>query len=152
MTQQTQLITDPEEIRQLYEFIKRFPYDYPDYLTWVEECFRELQLGYKKAFVYRVNNQIVGNLIFQQHKEDPKVLEMKNGRVEPRYRRKKIFTNLCNAIEKYARENGFKRIIADTHNDNTSIIQTLKKLGFEVETNEPLYSERLETILAKDLC
>lgn len=152
MTPQTQLITEPEEIEQIYEFIKRFQYDYPDYLIWVEQCFRELQLGYKKAFVYKINNEIIASLIFQQHKTEPKILEMKNARVKPRYRRRKIFTSLYDAVEKYAKEKGFKRITCDTHKDNLPVIQTLKSLGFTIEAEETLYTrKRLESILSKNL-
>ena len=145
------LITEPEEIRQLYDFIKACPLDYPNYLTWVDKCFIELEQGYKKAFAYKINDNIVGNIIFQMHKEYPHVLELKNCRVEPEYRRQKIFTELYNLVEKYARDYGFKSIICDTHSDNTIMIKTMEALGFKRKGEETLYSPRLETILAKDL-
>ena len=81
-----ELVKDAGEIEQLYDFIRKHPLDYPNYLDWVEKCKRELELGYKKAFVCRKKGEIVGNLIFQKHKEDSSVLEMKNGRVDERLR------------------------------------------------------------------
>ncbi|MBL7147426.1 MAG: GNAT family N-acetyltransferase [Nanoarchaeota archaeon] len=152
MIQQIKLLKDPEELNRVYQFIKRFEEDYPDYLAWVEKCFRELQLGYKKAFVFEINNKIIANLICQKHKEDSSILELKNSRVENPYRRRKIFTKLLNKVEEYAIDEGFKRLNCDTHEDNLAVIKTLKKHGFKVEDKKDLYKRnRLETILIKDL-
>ena len=151
LTTKANLVTEPEEIRKLYEFIKACPLDYPDYLAWVDKCFKELERGYKKAFAYKINDNIVGNIIFQKHKENPHVLEIKNCRVEPEYRRQHIFTELYNLVERYAKDYGFKKIICDTHSDNTTFIRTMEGMGFKRKREETLYSQRLETILAKDL-
>ena len=59
------LVKDPSEIRKLYDFIKRFPLDYPGYESWLEKCFRELNGGYKKAFVCMVDSTIIGEVIFR---------------------------------------------------------------------------------------
>ena len=60
------LITDPDEIRELYEFIKQKPLDYPDYLLWVEKCYLELQSGYKKGFAYRMNGNIIADFVLHR--------------------------------------------------------------------------------------
>ena len=152
MIQQIKLLTHAEELKRLYQFIKKFEEDYPDYPEWVEKCFRELQFDYKKAFVFEINKTIFANLIFQRHKEDSSILELKNSRVEKPYRRRKIFTELLNEVEGYAIDKGFKRLICDTHEDNLAVINTLKKHGFKVEDKKDLYKRnRLETILIKDL-
>jgi len=143
-----------EEIRMLYEFIKKFPEDYPNYFDWVEQCFEELDRGYKNAFFCesKSNGEIIGSLIFQRHKNDQTILEMKNGRIEPKYRRKKIFTDMYSKLERYARENGFKRIIGDCHENNASVIKTLENLGFTQDSTETLYdSKTKEIIFKKDL-
>src|SRR3989344_5145915 len=115
MIQKIHLVKDEKEIKQLYEFIKKLPLDYPGYLDWTKKCLRELQLGYKKAFIYKPNGHIVANLIFQKHKKDSKTVELKNGRVEECYQRKKIFTLLYKFVEEHAKQNGFLKIIGDTH-------------------------------------
>lgn len=144
------LITDPEEIRELYKFIKSRPLGYPDYLIWVEKCFRELQIGEKKAVAYRVNGKIVANLVFQRHKEDGRLLELKNGRVDEAYMGRGIFAELLRETESYARDNGFLRIICDTHDEN--VTQVFQALGYRIECRESLYEPgMLETILVKDI-
>ena len=93
------LITDLDEINELYDFIRAYPLNYPGYMQWLKKCVDELKLGYKKAFVYRHKGKIVANLVFQQHKEESSVLELKNCRVAEKFRHKKIFSNLVSGLE-----------------------------------------------------
>ena len=77
---------------------------------------------------------------------------MKNGRIEPKYRRKKIFTDMYYELERYARDEGFKRIIGDCHESNISVIKTLESLGFTPDSIETIYdSKTKEIIFKKDL-
>jgi len=145
------LIKNQEGINELYNFIKQFPLDYPDYMLWVEKCKRELELGYKRAFVCTKDNEIIANLVFQPHKEDRSTLELKNARVKEEYERKNIFKKMVKEAERYARANSFKRIRGDTHESNIAITKALKNLGFKIEAKEQLYSAKKELILAKDL-
>lgn len=145
------LVTGGEEIKQLYEFIKSRPLDYPGYLRWVEKCRRELELGSKNAFVYLVGENIVANAVFQAHKQDPFVLEIKNMRVEEPYRRNGIFKKLVKRVGDYAGASGFRRLVCDCHAGNEEVIAALTAVGFEVEGNERLYDDKFETILAKRL-
>ncbi len=117
----------------------------------MKKCIRELEIGYKKALVYRANGSIRANLIFQRHKQDPDVIEIKNCRVDQNFRRQGIFTSLLRAVGQYAKIHRFKRITVDTHSDNTSFIEASKKLGFRVEAQEQLYGAGLETILVKEV-
>ena len=67
---QVQILTGEGNIERLYNFIRQFPLDYPDYFEWLQKCKRELELGYKKAFyVTNSNGEIIGSIIFQPHKK-----------------------------------------------------------------------------------
>lgn len=145
------LVTDPDEVNELYQFIKKYPLSYPNYSEWLKKCKHELELGYKKALVFKQDDKIIANLVFQPHKQDNSVLELRNGRVLDKYRRKNIFSLLLRQAVLYAKESGFKKVIADTHNNNLEVIKTLKKLGFVVESYENLYDTKLETVLGLDL-
>ncbi|MBS3163241.1 GNAT family N-acetyltransferase [Candidatus Woesearchaeota archaeon] len=144
------LITDPEEINELYQFIKKYPLNYPNYSEWLKKCKCELELGYKKAYVCELNGKIIASLIFQPHKQDPLLLELKNVRVIEEYQRKKVFSTLLKEAIYYARQNGFKKIVVDAHTDN-EVIKPLQKLGFSIESYENLYSPELEIVLGLDL-
>lgn len=143
------LISSQEEIEEVYTFIKNAPFDYPNYNEWAERCKAELSSGYKKAFIFKVNGTIVANLVFQEHKNCPEMLELKNGRVEAEHQGRGIFTLLYKAVEQYAQENGFKKIICDTHSENVAKI--MEHLGFKAECKKALYGDNLETILVKEI-
>ncbi len=145
------LNTNPEEVKRICDFIRQFPLDYPDYFVWMEKCKRELELGYKKA-IYSVgfDGRIIGSAIFQQHKQESKVLELKNLRVDPSCEQHGIGTLLTSSMELYAQEKRFKRILVDTHQGN-SAIEFLQKRGYNIEAQESLYSAEKEVILCKDL-
>ncbi|MFA5382349.1 MAG: GNAT family N-acetyltransferase, partial [Candidatus Micrarchaeia archaeon] len=116
------ILSDPELIQTLYTFIKRFPLDYPDYELWLEKCKRELELGYKQgAYITNSEGVILGSLIFQKHKQDSSILELKNLRVHPVFEGNKIGTKLIQTVEEFAKEQGFKRIQGDAHSSNPVI-------------------------------
>lgn len=144
------LVTDPNEINELYQFIKQYPLNYPNYSEWLKKCKRELELGYKKAFVYKLKGKIIADLIFQPHKQDSSLLELKNIRVIEEHRKKKVFSKLLKEAISYARQNRFKKIVVDAHADS-EVIKPLQKLGFSVESYENLYDSKLETVLGLDL-
>ncbi len=139
-------------MQRLYNFLRQYPLDYPDYAFWLEKCRRELEIGYKKAFVCRQDGAVAANLIFQRHKDDPLVLEIKNSRVEPHCRNQGIFRSLIECTETYAIGQRFKRIVCDCHIENAVVIEAMKSLGFRIECAEELYEKgRLEAVLVKEI-
>ncbi|MCC7552046.1 GNAT family N-acetyltransferase [Candidatus Micrarchaeota archaeon] len=145
------LLTDSKTICTIYTFVKRFSLDYPDYELWLDKCRRELELEYKQA-VYITNPEgiILGSLIFQKHKEDQSILELKNLRVHPVFEGKKIGSKLIKAVEQLAKEQGFKRIQGDAHSDNP-VIEFMIKMGYFIDVEETLYTNKKEAILCKDI-
>lgn len=152
MIHKIQLLTNPEEVQRLYEFIRQFPLDYPDYFVWLEKCKRQLELGEKKAFYAIRDNEIVGDVIFQNLREDATVLEVKNFRVAENSRHVGVGSALETMLYSYGKSNGFKKIQVDTHQDNHEMIQFLIKKGYTIESQEFLYlANKPEIILSKKL-
>ena len=157
MLYKSSLVKDPKEIEEVYSFIKKHPMDYPGHDEWCQKAYRETVLGYKKIVAIlntdkKGNIEVVGSILFQPDKQDPSVLEMKNIRVAEKYRKIRIFTRLLSDVEKYAKEQGFKRLYVDAGTDYKDIISALGKRGFSVVAKENLYSnERLEVLFAKDV-
>ncbi len=146
------LITDPVEIKQLYDFIRRYPLDYPNYEGWVQQCYEELCSGTKRAFVCSLEGAIIGDIVFQRHKKEPSILEIKNLRVEQKYQRRRIASRLLREVEEFVRsDGGYNRLIVDTHADNLPVIKTFQNSGFVIVGDEALYDSKKEVILAKDL-
>lgn len=139
-----------KEILEIYQYIKPLNLGYPDYKKWIEKCKRELEFGYKKAFYYKENSKIIGVIIFQPHKKEKDILEIKNFRVSPINQKKGIGSLLYNSLEQYAKKQKFKIVQIETHNDK--MLDFLLKKGFKIIKKEALYSSKqLEIILQKKL-
>jgi ribosomal protein S18 acetylase RimI-like enzyme len=152
MINEIKLITEPEEIKKLYDFIRQFPLKYPDYFMWLEKCKRQLELGEKNAFYAISEGNVMGNIIFQKLKDDSNVLEIKNFRVSEKNRHLGIGSALETVLYSYAKSNDFKKIQVDTHQDNMEMIQFLIKRGYRIESREFLYAKDMsEIILSKKL-
>lgn len=151
MSHKIHLLTDIADITKLYNFIRQFPLDYPDYFQWVKKCKRELELDYKQAFYATdLNGEIIGSIIFQPHKKDKYTLEIKNFRVDSKDRQKGIGTLLEAAVNYYAKEKGLKRIQGDSDPEN-NVVNFLQKIGYKIEAHEALYTAKKEIILVRDI-
>ena len=138
------------EIEELYQFIKRHHLNYPNYFSWIERCKKELEQGIKSAFCAYVSDKIVGNIIFQRHKEDNTILEIKNFRVLLKFQNQGVGSKLLLEVENFAKREKFKRMQIDTHDDNLQLIDFLKKKGFKIDGEAYLYTNsQVEVILSK---
>ncbi len=145
-----ELASSPKEIMEISKYIKSFDLDYPNYNKWVEKCKKELESNYKKAFYYKKDLDIGGVIIFQPHKKEKSILEMKNFRISSVNEKKGIGSLLYNILEQYAKKQNFKIIQEDTHNNK--MVNFLLKEGFKIIKKETLYSpSQIETILQKNL-
>ncbi|MEK6816644.1 MAG: GNAT family N-acetyltransferase [Nanoarchaeota archaeon] len=147
------LLSGREEADILRNFLSKFPLDYPDYFSWLDRCRPELESGQKKAYyAYRSDSGIVGSIIFQVHKQQSHILEVKNLRVAQEFRGNGIGSVLEFMAEHYGRESGLKEIQADTHVDNREAISFLVKMGYYVLGRQCLYTNsREEMVLSKPL-
>ena len=136
MIRKIQLLTNHGEIQKLYEFIRQFPLDYPNYFIWLEKC----------------KDEIIGDIIFQHLRGNQTVLEIKNFRVAEHHQHLGIGSALETMLYPYAKSNGFKKIQVDTHPTNFEMVQFLIKRGYSIESQEVLYTQnKLEVILSKNL-
>ena len=148
---QVQILTGEGKIERLYNFIRQFPLDYPDYFEWLQKCKRELELGYKKAFyVTNSNGEIIGSIIFQPHKKESSVLEIKNLRIHPLHEHRGLGSVLESSVELYAKENDFQKIQCDVRQENP-VLFFMQKRGYRVKSKERLYGALEEIVLQKDV-
>ena len=146
------LIESSEEIARVYDFLKAFPLEYPNYSNWLKKCRKELKEGHKSGFYAKISSKIIGSIIFQKHKQQPSVLEIKNLRVAGEYKNKGVGTQLLDLTEELAKKKNFKGVQIDTHSENIDMINFLLKRGFKIEKQEPLYNpKKQETILHKKI-
>lgn len=152
MIEKIKLLKNKEEVQKLYDFVKQFSLDYPDYFIWLDKCKRQLELGDKKSFYATNNDKIIGSIIFQTKKLESSVLEIKNFRVTKEHSGKGIGSALDIMVCSYAKSKGYKKIQIDTHKNNFPMIQFLIRRNYVIEAEEKLYTpNKSEVILAKQL-
>ena len=76
------------DIVRAVNFISKLHFGYPNYDDWVQKAEAELFQGYKKAILALSDKKIVGDLIYQPHKNIQGVLEIKNLRVHEKLRKR----------------------------------------------------------------
>ena|SRR3989344_6781485 len=148
-------IKQDESLRDL-NLLKRFLHEhdlgYPFYHDWVEYvCIPEVKDGYKTAVLALHNKIIVGDFIWQPHKELPRTIEGKNMRIHPNIRDRGLAYFLMKQCEAESKKN-FDVIIVDIPGDRKDVKKFLLRYGFRVLYQSPLYTDnRLETVLVREL-
>ncbi len=150
-----QLVTSRDEIADVYNFLNRpeFVLNYPGFSDWLQKAREETLAGIKKSYIVRNESGVViGASVFQQHKSDSHLIELKTRRVDPQLSRKGIGLALVGAMESYALAHNYKGLIVDTHAQNTVSLGSLQKAGFVEIARENLYSRDIsEVVLLKNL-
>lgn len=145
-------INSEKDIKKACNFIKGLNLDYPNYKEWVRKCERELNSGYKRGFYAEGEDGTAGVLIFQPDKTNKEILEIKSFKIAEQHRGKGIGSLLFDSLERFYQGKNFKKIQADIHKENDTMISFLKKRFFEVIREEALYNkDQIEVILQKEV-
>ena len=114
--------------------------DYPDFLDWADKVHEELKKDLKKAIIALSFNDVVGVLIYQKHKKEADVLEIKNLTVRPDVRGRHIASFLFrNAEIEGCREFESKYAICDAKANNFAIKNFLLKQKYSIKDKRDLY-------------
>ena len=145
------LISDEKDLRKLRHFLLGQALWYPNYERWVEDvCIPDINNNWKTAIIAYSNGHVVGDVIFQKHKQLPKTREIKNLRINPDYRRRDLAHFLIRQAEEEDKES-FERILLDTDTKDTGIIRFLTFCGYKPIMKMPLYSQHnMDLIFSKE--
>lgn len=149
---------EDNDLKTLENFLTNQNLGYPNYEKWIKKtCLPELYFGEKKGYCVRVNenNAIVANIIFQQHKQLPKTLEIKNLRVDNKLRRRDIAHFLMKQAEVQAISKNNELIIldfrAEIKNYSREILNFLLFCGYEILYKTELYHPGVDFVMIKKL-
>ncbi|MBI4450647.1 GNAT family N-acetyltransferase [Candidatus Woesearchaeota archaeon] len=144
-------IHDERELRGLRTFLLGQALWYPDYANWVEGvCIPDLDHGYKCAIVAYSNGHVVGDVIWQPHKELPRTRELKNLRIHPGWRGRDLGHFLIRQAEEEGK-GSFDRIIGDVDSRQTGVLRFLSFCGYRPILQLPLYCDHnLDIVVAKE--
>ncbi len=136
-----------KELSGLVDFLIKAPLGYPDYEDWVARARTEIELGYKHAILAFSDGRLVGDLIYQEHKQLPGMREVKNIRVHPKLRHRYFALFMLRQAEA---EGSFDAIICDSRSDNVRARTMLLLAGYSPLGERFLYdSHNVDTIYIK---
>ncbi len=137
------------DLSLLVNFLITQGLDYPNYEDWVQKAEHEIDQGYKKAILAFSNGRLVGDLIYQEHKELPRVKELKNMRIHPSIRRRYFAQFMLKQAEVDDKEK-YDIILCDVRSFQLGVINLLKGLGYTTLATTNLYDQNnTDTIMAK---
>jgi len=142
-----------EDLNRLRDHLLIQPLHYPEYEKWViDRCIPELESGFKKVILGFYYDNLIGDIIFQEHKQLPRTCELKNMRINPNFRDKDIGHFLIRQAEEEAKRSGkFDRVILDIDSEETGIKKFLMFCNYNILFQAPLYGKRLDIIMGKEL-
>ena len=144
-------LQEKKELTDLINFLSAQDLGYPRYDEWIQKTERELDSGYKKAILAFSDNKLVGDLVFQQHKEISCFVELKNLRIHPDLRIRDFGRFMLRQAEVESREK-YDAIICDTHANQTNIVNFLENMGYSPLAIFPLYDQNTpELVMVKFL-
>jgi len=137
------------DIRNLIDFLALQPLTYPDYAKWVQKAEAELFAEQKQAIMALSDNRLVGDIVFQQHKQLPRVRELRNLRVHPVLRGRYFGSFLLKQAEQGLGKD-FDLIMCDARSDQHNMTALLLRSGYTPITTVNLYDNTYQdTIFTK---
>lgn len=114
--------------------------NYPDFADWAEKAYKELRKEMKRAIVALSQNQIVGVIVYQRHKQFSEALELKNLTVRPDQRGRYIASFLIRNTEiEGSREFKVTSVLCDAKASNFGVRLFLLRHRYRIVTEIDLY-------------
>ena len=114
--------------------------DYPDFGEWAERSYQEIKKERKRAIIALSQDQIVGVIVYQQHKKFSESLELKNLTVRPDQRGRHIASFLIrNAEVEGLKEFKATNVLCDVKASNFGVRLFLLKHQYHIVTETDLY-------------
>ncbi len=140
-------IDSSRDIRELIDFMARQPLSYKEYDAWLQRSEPELHAAYKQAVLAFSDRRLVGNAVYQMHKQLPGVLEIKNLRVDERVRRRDFGHFILKQVEQEARKAGYDLIMIDARASQRDVLSLLLFSGFHELARASLYDSNEQDVI-----
>ncbi len=146
-------IDSTSDVRGLIDFMRMQSLGYPKYDDWIQRSEPEIYAGYKQAVLAFSDNVLVGDLVYQPHKQISRILEIKNMRVHPKIRRRDFGHFMLKQVEVEARNSQrYDVLIGDVRASQAGILDFLAFSGFKRLATASLYdSNEQDIVMAKPI-
>jgi len=135
---------DGKNLDEATRFVASQNLGYPNYESWVEKMRSELALGIKHGIAAYSNRVVVGDVVFQEHKQISGLLEIKNIRVDKRLRGKNFATFLLKQAEL---EMNSGAVIVDARAGQKDVIGLFDSQGYIHVANISLYDSHNQDVV-----
>ena len=138
---------DVKEVDDLPVFMRSHNWGYKGYGDWVERTRAQLLLGNKNVIQGFYEGNLIASLIYQPHRQFPRVRELKNLRVAVPGRGIASFLLKLALTED---TKSFDAVVCDVPEEKKLMQGILKSIGFEELARAPIYEDgRNHVILVK---
>jgi len=136
------------DITRLVDFLGKQPLNYRGYGDWLQRAEAELFAEYKQAVLAFNGRVLVGDVVYQAHKQIPRVLEIKNIRVHPDMRRRDFGHFMLKQVEAEAKSSGqYEAVVVDARASQHEVITFLMFSGFKELGKRCLYEENEQDVV-----
>ncbi len=135
---------EKRNLDEMTKFILEQNLGYVNHFNWIEKARVELSSGYKEGILAYNNGIIVGDIVFQEHKELPKIGEIKNIRVHPKLRDRRVASFMLRQAEL---EMPYDAIIVDARANQQDMISFLIANGYVCIGKRALYDDNNEDVI-----
>jgi ribosomal protein S18 acetylase RimI-like enzyme len=139
-------LQDEGELPELETFLRNQSLGYPGYQDWITKAIWQILNEDKKVILFYSGRTLVGDLIFQKHRDFERVREVKNCRVHPELRDRYCGTFMFRQVEEIDK-NSYDAIILDVRSNQPGLINTAKSLGYEELLRVPLYERGIDEVV-----
>lgn len=144
------VIDSEKDVFRLEGFLLSQSLGYPNYSDWVERSVHEILMGYKQAVLAFSEGRLVGDLVYQPHKELPDTLELKNLRMHPLLRGRGFGYFMIRQAE--VENAGFSQVVCDVRASQIDVVNLFRHSKYKEVFRAPLYNSSEEDIVfAKSL-
>jgi len=133
------------ELDNLIMFLLEQDLGYPNYEDWVQRAEHELSSGIKGVVQAFVEAHLVGDLVYQPHKEAPRILELKNLRIHPQLRTRKFAEFMVRQVEAESKGR-YDAVILDARANQPGIINFMEACGYTAFATLPLYQDSVPDV------
>lgn len=114
---------------------------YPRYDEWGHRAVCQLVGGEKQAVLAYSDGFLVGDAIFQEHRQLNGFVEIKNLRIHPALRMREFGRFMTKQVERYASSSGYNALICDVRENKPEIARFLMGIGFIPVATLNLYDD-----------
>lgn len=141
---------DLRDVRRLIDFLANQDLGYPRYDEWVQKAEAELFSGWKTGIMALNGGVVVGDLVFQQHKQLSRVREIKNLRVDPRVS-DRYFARFMLKQAEVGLGRDFDLVMVDARKDQSGVRRFFRQSGYSEVAVLNLYdNSSLDVVLTKE--